>query len=164
MAFFSKWRSKRRRSDSPQAPYPCAPPGPPEEKTVPGNGPNPCPAVQDDTILVTLPLLTISLTRKLGIDVPHEVTVIVPRAEMRFKEGEAELIYSSITVVHAPRHPLAGERPPGGESGTISTAGPAGQGHGGAHQAAAPADVQPLSLRSGAPVRINFGGRDFYPP
>lgn len=71
-------------------------------------------AVQEDTVGVSLPMLTITLNRKIKMDVPHEVTIIVPRAEIRFGQKESELIYSSITVVHAPRHPLAGEQPPGG--------------------------------------------------
>lgn len=75
--------------------------------------PDPCPPVQDDNIVLSLPMLNITLTRKVRIDVPHEVSVIVPRAEIRYSEGAVELIYSSITVVHAPRHPLAGEQPPG---------------------------------------------------
>lgn len=70
---------------------------------------------QDDDVEVILPGLVIKLKRKLDIDTPHEVTVEVPRAEIRKKclnedcsKFEYELIYSSITVVHAPRHPLAG--------------------------------------------------------
>ncbi|AYO29911.1 hypothetical protein D2962_04195 [Biomaibacter acetigenes] len=70
---------------------------------------------QDDDVEVILPGLVIKLKRKLDIDTPHEVTVVVPRAEIRKKclnedcsKFEYELIYSSVTVVHAPRHPLAG--------------------------------------------------------
>lgn len=58
----------------------------------------------------------IRLVRKTTLDVPHEVTIVIPRAEFREKEykngqltSEKEVILSSITVVHAPRHPLAGE-------------------------------------------------------
>lgn len=76
--------------------------------------PTSCPPVQEDSITLSLPMLDISLTRKLNTDVPHEVSIIVPRAEIRYNDGSAEWIYSSITVVHAPRHPLAGEQPPGG--------------------------------------------------
>ncbi|MFZ5645745.1 MAG: hypothetical protein ACOY46_19480 [Bacillota bacterium] len=74
----------------------------------------PCPPVQEDNITLELPLLRINLSRKLNIDVPHEVSIIIPRAEIRFSGETTELIYSSITVVHAPRHPLAGELPPAG--------------------------------------------------
>jgi hypothetical protein len=73
---------------------------------------------QDDIVEVNLPGLSIKLNRKLDIDTPHEVTVVVPRAEIRKRclDGactryEYEIIYSSITVVHAPRHPLAGPPP-----------------------------------------------------
>lgn len=83
--------------------------------------PDLCPPVQDDNIILSLPMLDITLTRKIRIDVPHEVSVIVPRAEIRCSEGAVELIYSSITVVHAPRHPLAGEQPPG--AGEITSGG-----------------------------------------
>ncbi|WP_206707960.1 hypothetical protein [Koleobacter methoxysyntrophicus] len=54
------------------------------------------------------------MKREIQPDIPHEVTVVIPRAEMRKKidrtsgKVEYEIIYSSITVVHAPRHPLAG--------------------------------------------------------
>lgn len=75
--------------------------------------PDPCPPVQNDNIILSLPMLDITLTRKISIDVPHEVSVIVPRAEIRYSKGAVELIYSSITVVHAPRHPSAEEQPPG---------------------------------------------------
>lgn len=85
-------------------------------KNEPGGDPKPCAALQYDSVKVTLPLLTISVTRKLNIDTPHELTVVVPRAEIRTGENGTELIYNSITVVHAPRHPLAGEQPAGGTS------------------------------------------------
>lgn len=70
---------------------------------------------QEDKIEVCLPGLTIKMSRNIDLDTPHEVTVVIPRAEMRkicanedcIKRGY-EIIYSSITVVHAPRHPLAG--------------------------------------------------------
>lgn len=70
---------------------------------------------QEDKIEVCLPGLTIKMSRNIDLDTPHEVTVVIPRAEMRkicanedcSKRGY-EIIYSSITVVHAPRHPLAG--------------------------------------------------------
>jgi len=75
-----------------------------------------CPCAQDDSVTVTLPMLTITLSRKLNTDIPHEVHVIIPRAEIRIGETETEIIYSSITVVHAPRHPLAGEPTPGSQS------------------------------------------------
>lgn len=67
---------------------------------------------QDDYAEVSLPGLCIKLKRSLDTDIPHEVTIVVPRAEFRKKcdsndcdRCEYEIIYSSITVVHAPRHP-----------------------------------------------------------
>lgn len=93
MFSFKKWRRKKNN-------------------TARGIVPDPCPPVQDDSIILSLPMLDITLTRKISIDVPHEVSVIVPRAEIRCGEGAVELIYSSITVVHTPRHPSAGEQPP----------------------------------------------------
>lgn len=93
-----------------------------------GDGPQSgaLPPIQEDTIEVSLPLLTIKLTRLLHIDVPHEVSIIVPRAEMEFSVQETRLVYSSITVVHAPRHPLAGEQPPGSQENSETTGGAPG--------------------------------------
>lgn len=70
---------------------------------------------QQDSIELYLPGVKINMKRSLkGINTPHEVTVVLPRVEMRKKclkpdcsEYEYEIIYNSITVVHAPRHPLA---------------------------------------------------------
>lgn len=81
---------------------------------------HPCPCTQDDAVELSLPGLSVTLTRRLNVDVPHEVTIIIPRAELRFRERETELIYSSITVVHAPRHTPAGEQPPNGQNGEES--------------------------------------------
>ncbi len=62
-----------------------------------------------DKVTVSLYGLTITLERKIDLSVPHEVTVVIPRAEYRrkIKDGseETEVILNSITVVHAPRHP-----------------------------------------------------------
>ncbi|MEW5953853.1 MAG: hypothetical protein AB1815_09000 [Bacillota bacterium] len=69
---------------------------------------------QVDITSVKLPGLNIILARVTSPEIPHEVTVIVPRAEIREKYDqnekitEREIVLSSITVVHAPRHPLAG--------------------------------------------------------
>lgn len=62
-----------------------------------------------DDIFVNLYGLTISLQRKNLIDIPHEVTIIVPRAEVRHRYDhkndieETEIILSSITIAHSPR-------------------------------------------------------------
>jgi len=72
-----------------------------------------------DRVELQLNDLVVILSRELSIDVPHEVSIIVPRAELRQKvvhpdksEESSEVILNSITIVHAPRHPLAGETPP----------------------------------------------------
>ncbi|GAW91569.1 hypothetical protein [Calderihabitans maritimus] len=73
----------------------------------------------DDQIELSLPGLHIKVNRETTLDIPHEVTVVVPRAELRKTcscpepcSCRKELIYSSITIVHAPRHPLAGPPAP----------------------------------------------------
>lgn len=73
---------------------------------------------QTDYIDVELNELTIKMSRVTDSEIPHEVTVVIPRAEIREKYDvdknlvEREVILSSITVVHAPRHPLAGPPSP----------------------------------------------------
>ncbi|AKL94659.1 hypothetical protein CACET_c11940 [Clostridium aceticum] len=68
---------------------------------------------QSDHIQVELNGLDIRMQRVTSPEIPHEVTVVVPRAEIREKYDdnghliEKEIILNSITVVHAPRHPLA---------------------------------------------------------
>jgi hypothetical protein len=65
-----------------------------------------------DKITLSLYGLNISVERKTNINIPHEVTVVVPRVELRKKikdnEEEIEIIMNSITVVHPPHHELAG--------------------------------------------------------
>lgn len=70
---------------------------------------------QKDNISIDLPGLSIKMNRELFIDVPHEITIVLPRIELRKKYTESngttcesEIIYNSITVVSAPQHPLAG--------------------------------------------------------
>lgn len=60
--------------------------------------------------------LDMVLKRKFYLDTTHEVSLFVPRAEFRQttydgpdKRTETEIVLNSITIVHAPRHPLAGE-------------------------------------------------------
>lgn len=73
---------------------------------------------QRDYIKVQLQQLNMEMLRVTDKDIPHEVTVIVPRAEIREKYDEKgnlierEVILNSITMVHAPRHPLAGPPAP----------------------------------------------------
>lgn len=68
-----------------------------------------CRATRDD-VVVELDGLYLRVSRAIPSDYPHEVTVVVPRAEIRkrFINGhlcEVILTYSSITVSHSPRHP-----------------------------------------------------------
>lgn len=63
-----------------------------------------------DAVEVRLDDLVISLLRATSSTLPHEVTVVIPRAEVfkRYEGGklaETRLVYSSITVSHAPRFP-----------------------------------------------------------
>ncbi|MEG6616255.1 hypothetical protein V6C27_07435 [Peptococcaceae bacterium 1198_IL3148] len=75
------------------------------------------PHIQEDEIELQLEDVIIRVRRKLNLLTPHEVTVVIPRVELRerhYKNGqltrENERLYNSITVVHAPRHSL--ENPP----------------------------------------------------
>lgn len=70
-----------------------------------------------DRVLLELPGIKMKLERCASDSLPHEVTLVLPRIEIRrtTKSGAAETteeyIYSSVTVVHAPRHPEEGRRP-----------------------------------------------------
>lgn len=74
--------------------------------------------LQKDRIIVEVDSLDIKMIRCTNPEISYEVTVVVPRAEIRKKYNESghlldeEIILSSITVVHAPRHPLAGPPTP----------------------------------------------------
>lgn len=69
-----------------------------------------------DKITLRLYGLDIEIERKTNIDVPHEVTVVIPRVELRKKvkggEEDVEIIMNSITVVHSPRHKELGTSSP----------------------------------------------------
>lgn len=72
-----------------------------------------------DEVELIIQDVRIRVIRRTTLDVPHEVSVFIPRAELRQRQyrngqlvSEDEKILNSITVVHAPRHPLAGEQPP----------------------------------------------------
>lgn len=69
-----------------------------------------------DQISLTLGDLTVVVERSSRLPVPHEVSVVIPRVEIRRsikKAGEAEasseVLLNSITVVHSPQRPPAGE-------------------------------------------------------
>ncbi|WP_096233607.1 hypothetical protein [Thermoanaerobacterium sp. RBIITD] len=69
-----------------------------------------------DKITLNLYGLNITVERRTNIEVPHEVTVVIPRVECRKKVKdngeEIEIIMNSITIVHSPRHELAGPPSP----------------------------------------------------
>jgi hypothetical protein len=59
-----------------------------------------------DTASLKIFGLDIKITRELPINgPPYELTVVVPRAELRVnkKNGNQEIILSSITIAHSPR-------------------------------------------------------------
>lgn len=74
--------------------------------------------------------LALSVTRETNLDIPSELSVILPRVEYRRSctpgdppVCDTEIIYNSLTVVIAPRHPLAGPPPadaaPGNKRSTL---------------------------------------------
>lgn len=63
-----------------------------------------------DTIKLSLFGLKIEITRELPANCPHELTVVVPRAELRknhppagINQAGLEALLNSITVAHSPR-------------------------------------------------------------
>lgn len=77
-----------------------------------------CACPPGDLVIMQLADLQIHVRRQKPVDVPHEITVVVPRVEIRRHYtrsdgcgGEEELIYNSVTVVHAPRHDGTGQFP-----------------------------------------------------
>ncbi|GAB6099190.1 hypothetical protein JCM16358_10690 [Halanaerocella petrolearia] len=72
---------------------------------------NDCQCRNKDQIYLDLDGLEIDMERCFAYDKPHEVTVVVPRAELRkkLKEGdkteEIEILLNSITIVHSPYRP-----------------------------------------------------------
>jgi len=63
-----------------------------------------------DSVDLVLEGLAIRVQREICFNLPFEVTVVVPRAEIikKYKDGklvETRAIYSSITVAHSPRFP-----------------------------------------------------------
>lgn len=72
-----------------------------------------------DEIYLNLDGLEIRVDRCFAYDKPHEVSVFVPRAELRktTKNGEEleeiEILLNSITIVHSPQRPSnEGDSPP----------------------------------------------------
>ncbi|MFW5981322.1 MAG: hypothetical protein ACOCRU_01970 [bacterium] len=64
-----------------------------------------------DNVQLRIDGLEILLNRCFAYDIPHEVTIVVPRAELRKRvkngdrEEEIEILLNSITVVHSPQRP-----------------------------------------------------------
>lgn len=63
-----------------------------------------------DSVDLVLEGLAIRVQREIRFNLPFEMTVIVPRAEVikKYTDGkivETKVIYSSITVAHSPRFP-----------------------------------------------------------
>lgn len=57
-----------------------------------------------DTVSLKLFGLNLKVTREIPLDVPYELTVVVPRAELRGDKGggSREIILNSITIAHSP--------------------------------------------------------------
>ncbi len=67
-----------------------------------------------DTAKLNVFGMSLEVTREVAVDVPYELTVVVPRAEFRqtaaksdlpAKNLNTEIILSSITIAHSPRLP-----------------------------------------------------------
>jgi hypothetical protein len=70
-----------------------------------------------DEVAIRVGEVCLLLRRRIVRDLPHEVSAYVPRAEIRHRRyadgklvAEEEIVVNSLTIVHAPRHPLAGPR------------------------------------------------------
>ncbi|MEL7563445.1 MAG: hypothetical protein AAGU27_00955 [Dehalobacterium sp.] len=92
-----------------------------DDKVMRKNGqlptPDPCNCYQNDHVDLVVEGAGIRLSRLSTLSIPGELSAYIPRVEIRqrhYENGqlvrEDERIYNSITVVHAPRHPL--ENPP----------------------------------------------------
>lgn len=74
-----------------------------------------CCCRNQDQVQLELAGLEIYLKRCFAYDLPHEVTVVVPRAEIRKRKNkeenieETEIILNSITIVHSPQRPSSQE-------------------------------------------------------
>lgn len=66
-----------------------------------------------DTASIKVFGLDMRVTREVPVGVPYELTVVVPRAEIRGdkKNGTREIILSSITIAHSPRFAGKPEQP-----------------------------------------------------
>lgn len=68
-----------------------------------------------DCAKIKLGPLKMGIKKIYNYDDPHEITVVVPRVEIRkrvetpFFTKTTEIIYNSVTIVDAPQAPLSGE-------------------------------------------------------
>lgn len=68
-----------------------------------------------DSVKVELGPLKMTLNKIMSYDYPHELSIFIPRVEIREKvigfcfSKTREIIYNSITIVDAPRAQLSGE-------------------------------------------------------
>ena len=76
-------------------------------------------ALQKDEVIINIAGLTMKVSRFSTLPVPHEVTAVIPRVELRtwrYRNGELieieEKVFNSVTIVHAPRHPPGGAKVP----------------------------------------------------
>ena len=106
-----------------------------------------------DRVLLELPGVKIRLERCASDRTPHEVTLVLPRIEIRkttksaAAETTEEYIYNSITVVHAPRHPEE-------ERGRLSQS---MQSEGGRQRPGQPVHSEAGRQRPGQPVHSEAG-------
>jgi len=69
---------------------------------------------QTDMAAIKIGDVVVAMARRLTSTVPHEFSVYVPRVEIRQRyyqdnqlKYEKEMIFNSLTIVHAPQHPPA---------------------------------------------------------
>ena len=69
-------------------------------------------ALQKDEIIINIAGVTMKASRFSTLPVPHEVTTVIPRVELRiwrYQDGKLieieEKLFNSVTIAHAPRHP-----------------------------------------------------------
>ncbi len=72
-------------------------------------------AKQEDVGMIKIGELAVAMARRVDLAVPHEFSIFVPRVEIRQRyyrdnqlQYEREIIFDSLTIVHAPQRPPAG--------------------------------------------------------
>jgi hypothetical protein len=64
-----------------------------------------------DIVKVRLLGLEIEVCRVLPGNLPHELTVVIPRVEYRLGQQDREILLNSITIAHSPRFVDGAQRP-----------------------------------------------------